>query len=137
MVRDIVKDIAFLSQKAEEAIKEDLPIAQDLIDTLKANEDRCVGLAANMIGFNKSIICIAIGMYQKIMINPIITDRFGEYEAEEECLSLEGGPKKCVRYEEIELDYYDQNFNKIHRRYKGFTAEIIQHEIDHINGIII
>lgn len=136
MIKPIIKDIKFLSQKAIPATEEDIQIAKDLIDTLKANEKICVGLAANMIGYNKSIICIAIGAYQKVMINPVITNRADEYETKEGCLSLVG-KRTCKRYESIEVDYYDMNFNKKHGSYTGFTAEIIQHEIDHTNGIII
>lgn len=136
MVKDIVKDVMFLSQKAEIATKEDKYIANDLLDTLKANKDRCVGLAANMIGYNKAIICVSGGLYDFIMINPVITDKIGEYQTQEGCLSLIG-ERKCKRYKEIEVDYLDINFNKQHGKYTGFVAEIIQHEIDHTNGIII
>ena len=136
MVKDIVKDVMFLSQKAEEATKEDKYIANDLLDTLKANKDRCVGLAANMIGYNKAIICVLGGLYDFIMINPVITNKIGEYKTEEGCLSLIG-ERKCKRYKEIEVDYLDINFNKQHGKYTEFIAEIIQHEIDHTNGIII
>lgn len=136
MVKDIVEDAMFLSQKAEKAIKEDTYIANDLLDTLKANKDRCVGLAANMIGYNKAIICVSGGLYDFVMINPVITNKIGEYETEEGCLSLIG-ERKCKRYKEIEVDYLDINFNKQHGKYTEFIAEIIQHEIDHTNGIII
>ena len=136
MVKEIVKDIMFLSQKAEKATGKDKDIANDLLDTLKANKDRCVGLAANMIGYNKSIICVSGGFYDFVMINPVITKKSGEYQAEECCLSLIG-ERKCKRYNEIEVDYLDINFTKQHRKYTGFVAEIIQHEIDHTNGIII
>lgn len=136
MVKEIVKDVMFLSQKAEKATKKDKYIATDLLDTLKANKDRCVGLAANMIGYNKSIICVSGGLYNFVMINPIITNRSGEYQTEEGCLSLIG-ERKCKRYKEIEVDYLDMNFNKQHGKYTEFVAEIIQHEIDHTNGIII
>lgn len=136
MVKEIVKDLMFLSQKAEKATEKDKYIANDLLDTLKANMDRCVGLAANMIGYNKAIICVSSGMYDFVMINPVITSRNGEYETEESCLSLIG-ERKCKRYKEIEVDYLDINFNKQHGKYTEFVAEIIQHEIDHTNGIII
>ena len=128
MVKDIVKDVMFLSQKAEQATKEDKYIANDLLDTLKANKDRCVGLAANMIGYNKAIICVSGGLYDFIMINPVITNKTGEYQTQEGCLSLLG-ERKCTRYKEIEIDYLDINFNKQHGKYTGFVAEIIQHEI--------
>lgn len=136
MVKDIVKDVMFLSQKAEKANKEDTYMANDLLDTLKANKDRCVGLAANMIGYNKAIICVSGGLYDFIMINPVITNKIGEYKTEEGCLSL-FGERKCKRYKEIEVDYLDINFNRQHGKYTEFIAEIIQHEIDHTNGIII
>lgn len=136
MVKEIVKDVMFLSQKAERATEKDKYIANDLLDTLKANKDRCVGLAANMIGYNKAIICVSGGIYDFIMINPIITYANGEYQTEEGCLSLIG-ERECKRYKEIEVDYFDMNFRKQHGKYTGFVAEIIQHEIDHTNGIII
>lgn len=136
MIKEIVKDVMFLSQKAENATEKDKYIANDLLDTLKANKDRCVGLAANMIGYNKAIICVSGGLYDFVMINPVIASRSGEYETEEGCLSLIG-ERKCKRYKEIEVDYLDINFNKQHGKYTEFVAEIIQHEIDHTNGIII
>ena len=136
MVKEIVKDVMFLSQKAERATEKDKYIANDLLDTLKANKDRCVGLAANMIGYNKAIICVSGGIYDFIMINPIITYANGEYQTEEGCLSLIG-ERECKRYKEIEVDYLDMNFRKQHGKYTGFVAEIIQHEVDHTNGIII
>lgn len=136
MVKEIVKDVMFLSQKAEKATEKDKYIANDLLDTLKANKDRCVGLAANMIGYNKAIICVSGGIYDFIMINPIITYANGEYQTEEGCLSLIG-ERECKRYKEIEVDYFDMNFRKQYGKYTGFVAEIIQHEIDHTNGIII
>lgn len=111
MVKQIVKDILFLSQKAEKATEKDKYIAYELLETLNANKDKCVGLAANMIGYNKSIICISSGLYDFIMINPIITKKAKEYETEEGCLSLIG-QRKCKRYKEIEVDYFDINFNK-------------------------
>ena len=100
MVKEIVKDVMFLSQKAEKATEKDKYIATDLLDTLKANKDRCVGLAANMIGYNKAIICVSGGLYDFVMINPVIASRSGEYETEEGCLSLIG-ERKCKRYKEI------------------------------------
>lgn len=136
MVKEIVKDVMFLSQKAERATEKDKYIANDLLDTLKANKDRCVGLAANMIGYNKSIICISGEINDFVMVNPIITYKSGEYKTEEACLSL-SGERECKRYKEIEVDYFDMNFRKQHGKYTGFVAEIIQHEVDHTNGIII
>ena len=136
MVKEIVKDVMFLSQKAEKATEKDKYIANDLLDTLKANKDRCVGLAANMIGYNKAIICVSGGWYDFVMINPVITYTNREYQTVEGCLSLIG-ERECKRYKEIEVDYFDMNFRKQHGKYTGFVAEIIQHEIDHTNGIII
>ena len=136
MVKEIVKDVMFLSQKAEKATEKDKYIANDLLDTLKANKDRCVGLAANMIGYNKAIICVSGGLYDFVMINPVITYTNREYQTVEGCLSLIG-ERECKRYKEIEVDYFDMNFRKKHGKYTGFVAEIIQHEIDHTNGIII
>lgn len=136
MVKDIVKDVMFLSQKAEKATENDKYIAQDLLDTLKANKDRCVGLAANMIGYNKAVICVSGGLYNFVMFNPVITKKSGKYETEEGCLSLIG-ERKCVRYEEIEVEYLDMNFERKHGKYSGFVAEIIQHEVDHTMGIVI
>ena len=136
MIKEIVKDVIFLSQKAERATKEDIHIANDLLDTLEANKDRCVGLAANMIGYNKAIICVSGGLYDFVMINPTITNKTCEYQTKEGCLSLIG-ERVCKRYKVIEVDYLDINFNKKHGKYEGFVAQIIQHEIDHTNGIII
>ena len=136
MVKQIVKDILFLSQKAEKATEKDKYIAYELLETLNANKDKCVGLATNMIGYNKSIICISSGLYDFIMINPIITKKAKEYETEEGCLSLIG-QRKCKRYKEIEVDFWDADFKKQHGKYFGWTAQIIQHEIDHCNGVVI
>lgn len=136
MVKEIVKDVMFLSQKAEKATEKDKNIANDLLDTLKANKDRCVGIAANMIGYNKAIICVSGVLCDFVMINPVITNKSGEYLTEEGCLSLVG-ERNCKRYREIEVDYLDMDFNKLHGIYTGFVAEIIQHEVDHTNGIII
>ena len=136
MIKNIVKDVIFLSKKSEPATKEDLYIAKDLMDTLLANSETCVGMAANMIGYNKNIICVSTGIIPIIMINPVITKKNKKYNTKESCLSLIG-ERDCIRYEEIELDYYDMDFNLKHGKYNGFIAEIIQHEIDHLNGIII
>ena len=136
MVKNICKDILILSKKATPATEKDKQVVQDLLDTLKANQDRCVGMAANMIGVPKAIIAVAVGPFQFAMINPVITKKTGEFQTEEGCLSLEG-ERPCTRYQEIEVDYLDQNFRKQHGKYTGFTAEIIQHECDHLAGIII
>ena len=131
-----MKDVLFLKQKADIATKEDLQIVIDLLDTLKANEEHCVGMAANMIGVNKSIIVVASGPFQFAMINPVITKKSGEYKTEEGCLSLDG-VRPCIRYDEIEVDYLDSNFKPQHGKYSGFTAQVIQHEIDHCCGVVI
>ncbi|MBP5205034.1 peptide deformylase, partial [Candidatus Saccharibacteria bacterium] len=106
------------------------------MDTLKANIDRCVGMAANMIGVKKQIIVVAAGPFIFPMVNPVITKKSGKYETEESCLSLDG-VRPCVRFDEIEVDYLDQNFQPKHSKYSGFTAQIIQHEIQHFSGELI
>ncbi|MCR5390654.1 MAG: peptide deformylase [Lachnospiraceae bacterium] len=136
MVKEIIRDPLFLQQKSEPATEADKQVIEDLLDTLKANQDRCVGMAANMIGVNKQIIVVAAGPFQFAMINPVITKKNGKYETEESCLSLDGS-RPCIRYKEIEVDYMDQNFQKQHEKYSGFTAQIIQHEIQHFSGELI
>ena len=136
MVKQIVKDPLFLAQKSEPATENDKQIVTDLMDTLRANLDRCVGMAANMIGVKKNIIVVASGPFQFAMINPVITKKLKPYQTEEGCLSLTG-KRPCTRYEEIEVDYLDADFQKKHGKYIGWTAQIIQHEIDHCNGILI
>ena len=136
MVRAIMKDVLFLKKKAVPATKDDMPVVQDLLDTLKANETGCVGMAANMIGVNKSIIVVAAGPFQFAMVNPVITKKSGEYTTEEGCLSLDG-VRNCIRYKEIEVDYLNENFEPKHGKFSGYTAQIIQHEVDHCNGVVI
>lgn len=136
MVQKIMRDPFFLGQKSEDATKDDLQVVTDLMDTLKANLDHCVGMAANMIGVRKNIIVVAAGPFIFPMINAVITKKSGQYKTEESCLSLEG-VRPCTRYKEIEVDYLDQNFQKQHGKYSGFTAQIIQHELDHVAGIVI
>ncbi len=136
MVRDIIHDPIFLSQKSEPAGKEDLQTARDLLDTLKANRERCVGMAANMIGVRKNIIVVNIGFADILMLNPVITGKTGEYETEEGCLSL-SGTRKTKRYRDIEVDYQDMDLKKHHQKFSGFPAQIIQHEVDHLQGILI
>ena len=136
MVRPIIHDPFFLAQKSEMATEADRQVAEDLLDTLRANLDRCVGLAANMIGVKKAVIVVAAGPIQFVMINPVITKKKGAYQSEEGCLSLEG-VRSCTRYHEIEVDYQDQNFQKQHGKYSGWIAQIIQHEMDHVQGIVI
>ena len=136
MVKKIVRDPMFLQQKSEPANEADKQVVTDLLDTLRANQEHCVGMAANMIGVKKRIIVVAMGPFHFAMINPVITKKSGEYQTEESCLSLEG-VRPCTRYQEIEVDYLDQNFKPQHGKYNGFTAQIIQHEIDHFEGILI
>ena len=136
MVKDIVKDPFFLQQKSEPATKADEQVVDDLIDTLRVNQERCVGMVANMIGVKKRIIVVAMGPFIMPMINPVITKKSGEYQTEESCLSLEG-VRPCTRYKEIEVDYLDRDFKPQHGKYTDFTAQIIQHECDHLEGILI
>ncbi len=136
MIKQIVKDPFFLQQKSEPATEADKQVIQDLLDTLRANQEHCVGMAANMIGVKKTIIVVAMGPFQFAMVNPVITRKSGEYQTEESCLSLEG-VRPCTRYKEIEVDYLDQDFKPQHGKYKDFTAQIIQHEIDHFSGMLI
>ena len=136
MVRNVVRDPMFLGQKSVDATEADKQVMIDLLDTLRANLDHCVGMAANMIGVKKNIIVVAAGPFQFAMINPVITKKSGEFQTEEGCLSLDG-VRPCTRYKEIEVDDLDQNFKKQHGKYSGFTAQIIQHEVDHCHGIVI
>ena len=136
MIKPIVKDIFFLGQKSEAATKQDLPIGQDLQDTLNANRDRCVGLAANMIGVKKRIIIVNMGFMNTVMYNPVIVKKDTPYETEEGCLSLEG-VRKTTRYQNIEVEYLDGSWKKHRQNYSGWTAQIIQHEVDHLEGRII
>ena len=136
MVKEIIRDILFLGQKSEEAAKQDLSVGQDLQDTLKANQDRCVGMAANMIGVKKRIIIVNMGFLNIVMYNPVIVKKDTPYETEEGCLSLDG-VRKTIRYQNIEVEYLDSSWKKHRQQYSGWTAQIIQHEVDHLNGIII
>ena len=136
MIQEICKDEKFLAQKAEQATPDDIQTATDLLETLKAHKEGCVGMAANMIGVKKCIIAVNMGFMNMAMFNPKIVKRNGKYETEEGCLSLDG-VRKCVRYQEIEVEYEDINFKRQRQKYSGWTAQIIQHECDHLNGIII
>ena len=136
MIKPIVKDILFLGQKSEEATKNDIVVIDDLIDTLSANLEHCVGLAGNMIGAKKRILVFTVGNLIVPMINPVILKKEKLYETEESCLSLIGF-RKIKRYEMIEVEYLDRNFNKQKQVFNGFTAQIIQHEMDHFEGVII
>ena len=136
MVREIIHDPIFLSQKSTEAEAADLSIAEDLADTLRAHLDRCVGMAANMIGRRKQIIVIANGPVIVTMLNPKILDRSGPYETEEGCLSL-AGSRKTKRYRTIRLSWQDTQMKTHVSILEGFRAQIVQHEIDHCDGILI
>ena len=136
MIREIVTDTFFLRQKSLPAGKEDIPAGIDLMDTLQANRQRCVGMAANMIGYRKNIIIVATGFADIVMINPVITDRSEPYEAEEGCLSLPG-TRKTTRYKNITVSYQDKKFAKHTQAFTGYLAQIIQHECDHLAGILI
>ena len=136
MVRPIMKDPIFLAQPSAPATAEDLPVGQDLLDTLAAHADGCVGMAANMIGIKKRIIVVSAGEADLAMLNPVIIKKSMPYDTEEGCLSLEGS-RKTRRYETIEVEYRDRDFKRCRQRFKGWTAQIIQHEIDHCDGIVI
>ena len=136
MIREIVHDPLFLIQPSTEATAEDLPIAMDLVDTLQANLDRCVGMAANMIGKKKRIIAIAKGPLVIAMLNPKILSASGEYETEEACLSL-NGTRTAKRYRSIRLQWQDIQMKTHTGTLDGFQAQIVQHEIDHCNGVLI
>lgn len=137
MVRNIIHDPIFLAQKSEVATKEDLQIGQDLLDTLMANREACVGMAANMIGVRKRIIVFDNAGSYMVMFNPEIIAKSGQYETEEGCLSLLGGPRKTKRYQMIRVRYQTAEFKNCIRGFTGWTAQIIQHEIDHCDGILI
>lgn len=136
MVKPIMKDIIFLRQKAEPATRDDMQIITDLLDTLKANEESCVGMAANMIGVNKRIIAINMGFMNMAMLNPVIVKKNSAFQTQEGCLSLIG-VRNTTRYQEIEVEYFDINWNKQKQKFSGWIAQIIQHECDHLEGIII
>ena len=136
MVKQIVRDIFFLGQPSEPATQADLSVGRDLLDTLQANREACVGMAANMIGVKKNIIIVNMGLIDVVMFNPVIISRWGGYETAEGCLSLEG-VRKTTRYQEIEVEYYDSSWKKQRQKLSGWTAQITQHEIDHLSGKII
>ena len=136
MIRPIVRDPLFLARPSRPADESDLPVARDLMDTLSANLDRCVGMAANMIGFRKRIIAIARGPLVIVMLNPKILSKNGEYETEEGCLSLDG-TRKTKRYRTIRVSWQDMEMKEHTGTLDGFQAQIVQHEIDHCDGILI
>ena len=136
MIRPIMHDPLFLALKSEKATEADRQIMIDLLDTLRANLDHCVGMAANMIGERKRIIVFCNGPVQAAMLNPVITSKSEMYETEEGCLSL-AGIRKTKRYRKITVSYQDRQFRKRIGTFEGFTAQIIQHEIDHCDGVLI
>lgn len=137
MVKELMHDPIFLGRKSVDATKEDLSVAQDLLDTLVFHKETCVGMAANMIGVCKRIIAFADGDGYSLMLNPVIVKAAGEYETEESCLSLLGGPRKTKRYRKIKVQYQTEALQTRLKTYEGWTAQIVQHEIDHCNGILI
>ena len=136
MVQEIMKDEAFLAQKSSPASQEDLPIARDLLDTLTAHKDGCVGMAANMIGMNKRVIVFDNEGTYMVMFNPEIVKKSGPYQAEEGCLSL-SGVRKAKRWKSIKVQYQNEKFQTRFKTFIGWTAQIIQHEIDHCEGVLI
>jgi len=137
MVKELMHDPIFLGGKSEVATIEDLQTAQDLLDTLTAHKDSCVGMAANMIGVKKRIIAFDNDGKYMVMFNPEIIKKSGPYDAEESCLSLLGGPRKCKRYQSIKVQWQTEKFETRIKTFTGWTAQIIQHEIDHCNGVLI
>ena len=141
MVRELIYDPIFLAGKSEIATKEDLPVAQDLLDTLLAHKEACVGMAANMIGVRKRIIAFldesGRAPVYTVMLNPEIIKREGAYDTEEGYLSLPGGPRKCKRYKTIKVQYRTLEMQTRLKTYTGWTAQIIQHEVDHCSGVLI
>ena len=137
MIKDLMHDPIFLAQKSETADRNDIQTANDLRDTLEANKERCVGMAANMIGVKKRIICFVSDGEYMIMFNPEIIKQSDPYDTEEGCLSLLGGPRKCKRYKKIKVKYQNEDMQVRIKTFSDFTAQLIQHETDLCNGILI
>ena len=137
MIKELIHDPILLSIKSEVATKEDLQVAEDLLDTLTAHKDGCVGMAANMIGVCKRIIAFDNDGAYMVMFNPEIIKKSEPYDTEEGCLSLLGCPRKCKRYQTIKVQWQTADFQTRIKTFTGFSAQIIQHEIDHCNGILI
>ena len=137
MVKELVHDPILLAKKSTPATKEDLPVAQDLLDTLAAHKESCVGMAANMIGVTKRIIAFDNEGSYMLMLNPQILKQAEPYETEESCLSLLGGPRKTLRYKKIKVQYQTPEMQTRLKTFSGWTAQIIQHEVDHCNGVLI
>ena len=137
MVKELIHDPIFLARKSSAATEADLDTARDLLETLMAHRETCVGMAANMIGVTKCIIAFVDGKDFCVMFNPEIIRAEKPYETEEGCLSLLGGPRKCTRFQKIKVRYQNEKFQTRLKSYEGWTAQIIQHEIDHCGGILI
>ena len=137
MIKPLIHDPLFLAMKSERATKEDLPVAQDLMDTLVAHQDSCVGMAANMIGVRKRIIVFDDDGTYMTMFNPEIIKKSDPYNTEEGCLSLLGGPRACKRYKTIKVQWQTAEFRTRIKTFSGRSAQIIQHEVDHCDGILI
>ena len=137
MIKELMHDPIFLAQKSETADRNDIQTANDLRDTLEANRERCVGMAANMIGVKKRMICFVSDGEYMIMFNPEIIKQSDPYDTEEGCLSLLGGPRKCKRYKKIKVKYQNEDMQVRIKTFSDFTAQIIQHVTDHCNGILI
>ena len=137
MIKELIHDPIFLSLKSEASTKDDLQVAQDLLDTLIAHKEACVGMAANMIGVRKRIIVFDDEGTYIVMFNPEIIKKAEAYETEEGCLSLLGGPRKCKRYKTVKVRWQNEKMQLRIKTFTGFTAQIIQHEIDHLEGILI
>ena len=141
MIKELMHDPIFLAGKSESAVKEDMQTARDLLDTLMAHKESCVGMAANMIGVKKRIIAFLDESGREpvytVMLNPEIVKKDGAYDTEEGCLSLLGGPRKCRRYKTVKVQYQTMEMQTRMKTYTGFTAQIIQHEVDHCNGVLI
>ena len=136
MVKPIMRDVFFLGQKSEEATEQDKQIIRDLHDTLAAHRSGCVGMAANMIGYRKRIIIVSMGIVDLVMVNPVILQKSQPYDTEEGCLSLVG-VRKTKRFRKIRVQFLDETFKEQTREYEGQIAQIIQHEMDHLEGVII
>ena len=137
MIKELMHDPIFLARKSDAATEADLTVAQDLLDTLMAHQQTCVGMAANMIGICKRIIAFDHDGTYMVMLNPVIIKQTGEYDTGESCLSLLGGPRKTKRYRKIKVQYQTLELQTRIKTFEGWTAQIIQHEIDHCNGILI
>ena len=136
MIRPVIRDVMFLARKSGPADRGDTVTAQDLADTLQANRDRCAGMAANVIGVTRRIIAVNAGLACIIMFNPVIRQHDMPYDTMEGCLSLDG-MRPARRYKNIEVEYYDAQWQRRRQKFSGYAAQVIQHEIDHLNGIII